>query len=107
MDRGAGTLALAILAGLLLVGIVWGLLASALALVGVILAAGLAGQAIAGERVRAGWVFPAGLAGSLLALAAVGLLGLPPLVRLAGVPVLWAIVGATAVLVTTSALVRR
>lgn len=101
------TVALAVLAGLLLFGILWGLLVSALTLVGVILLAGLAGQLLTGDRVQAGWVFPAGLAGAALALVAVGFLGLPPLVRLAGVPVLWAIAGATATLVTASALARR
>lgn len=107
MDRQAGVIAPAILAGILLFGIAWGLLLDALALIGVILVAGLAGQVIAGERVRAGWVFPAGLAGALFALAAVGFLGLPPLVRLGGVPVVWTLLGATASLVAASALAGR
>lgn len=107
MDRRAGAIALVILAGLLLFGILWGLLVGALTLIGVILLAGLAGQVIAGERVRAGWVFPAGLTGAAFALAAVGFLGLPPLVTLAGVPLVWAILGATASLVTASTLARR
>lgn len=56
MGNRAGVIALAIIAGVLLLGIAWGLLVSALTLIGVILLAGLAGQAIAGERVRAGWI---------------------------------------------------
>ena len=102
MDRRASTVALAVLAGVLLFGVLLGLLVSALALIGVILLAGLAGQVITGDRVRAGWVFPAGLAGAVAALVAVGPLGLPPLVRLAGVPVLWAVLGAVAILVVAS-----
>lgn len=107
MDRRASIIAVAVLAGLLLVGVVWGLVVSALTLIGVILLAGLAGQVIAGDRVRAGWVFPAGLIGAGLALVAVSVVGLPPLVRLAGIPVVWAILGATATLVATSSLARR
>ncbi len=104
MDRRASTVALAVLAGVLLFGVLLGLLVSALTLIGVILLAGLAGEVITGDRVRAGWVFPAGLAGTVAAVIAVGPLGLPPFIRLAGVPVLWAILGAVAILVATSAL---
>lgn len=107
MDRRAAIVAVAVLAGLLLIGVVWGLVVSALTLIGVILLAGLAGQLLTGDRVRAGWVLPVGLIGAGLALVAVSIVGLPPLVRLAGIPVVWAVIGATATLVATSVVARR
>lgn len=99
MERRAFTVAAAALAGLLLFGVVWGLLVSALTLVGVVLLAGLAGQLLPGDRVHVGWIVPAGLAGAVLAIVAVGFLGLPPLIRVAGVPVIWAVIAATATVV--------
>jgi hypothetical protein len=107
MSRRSGTVALALLGGLLLFGVVWGLLVAAATLVGVVLLAGLAGQLIAGDRVRAGLVMPAGLAGVVVALLAVEWLRLPGLLWLAGVPVLWAIAGATVAIVVSGAVASR
>lgn len=107
MSERGGLLALILIGGLLLFGIVWGLLVAAATLVGVVLLAGLAGQLIAGDRVRASLVMPAGLAGVVLALAAVEWLRLPGLLWLAGVPVLWAVAGATLAIVATGAVGPR
>ncbi len=107
MSQRGGIIALALIGGLLVFGLVWGLLVGAATLVGVVLLAGLAGQLIAGDRVRADLIMPAGLVGVLLALVAVESLRLPPLLWLAGVPVLWAIAGATAAIVASGAFASR
>ena len=107
MSERGGFVALALIGGLLLFGLAWGLLAAAATLFGVVLLAGLAGQLIAGDRVRASLIMPAGLAGVLLALVAVEWLRLPGLLWLAGVPVLWAIAGATVAIVLSGAVASR
>ena len=107
MGERGGIVALVLIVGLLLVGLVWGLLVAAATLIGVVLLAGLAGQLIAGDRVRASLIMPAGLAGVVLALVAVEWLRLPGLLWLAGVPVLWAIAGATIAIVLGGAVASR
>ena len=107
MSKQGGIVALILIGGLLLVGVVWGLLVAAATLLGVVLLAGLAGQLIAGNRVRAGLIMPAGLAGVLLALVAVEWLRLPGLLWLAGVPVLWAVAGATVAIVVAGGAAGR
>ncbi len=107
MTRRGGTLALAVIAGLLLFGLAWGLLAWAATLVAVILLAGLAGDLITSNRVRAALIMPAGLAGVDFSLLVVGWFGVPALLRVAGVPVLWAIAGATAAIGASSVVASR
>ncbi len=105
-ERGA-IVALALIGGLLVFGVIWGLLVAAVTLLGVVLLAGLLGQLIAGDRVRASLIMPAGLAGVLLALGAVEWLRLPPLLWLAGVPILWSVAGATVAIVVAGGVSDR
>ena len=107
MSTRGGIVALTLIGGLLLFGLVWGVLIAATTLVGVVLLAGLVGELIACERVRAGLIMPAGLAGVILALVAVEWLRLPALLWLAGVPVLWAIAGATLAIVVAGGAAGR
>ncbi len=107
MSERGGIVALVLIGGLLLFGAVWGLLVTAATLLGVVLLAGLAGQLIAGDQVRASQIVPAGLGGVALALVAVEWLRVPALLWLAGVPVLWAVAGATVAIVVTSGVSDR
>ncbi len=107
MSRRGGTVALVLIGGLLLYGALWGLLLQAATLLVVILGAGLVGDLVTGNRLRANLILPAGLAGVLLALAGVAWLNLPGLVTLAGVPVVWAVLGAVLAVLAGDALVAR
>ncbi len=107
MSKFGGVLALVLIVGVLLFGIVWGLVTWAATLLGVVFLAGFAGDLISGSRVRASLILPAGLVGVLIALAAVDVLRLPALVSLAGVPVVWAVLGATAAILAGGGVAAR
>jgi len=96
--RTSLTLAAGLLLGLVAVGVIWGLLVGVATLVAVILAAGLAGHLVLGGRADPELILVAGGVGAVFALALVAFTGVPALIRIGGVPVVWAAAGAIVVL---------
>lgn len=91
-------LALALLIGLGAVAVIWGLVSAITTLLVVIAVVGVAGQLLLGGPMDLGRVLVAGGAGAVLGIAVVSVAGLPALVRVGGIPVIWATIGTVAVL---------
>lgn len=96
--RTSLTLAVGLVLGLLALGAIWGLVLGLAALLVVIIVAGLAGQLLLGGRLDPEGILVAGAVGALLGLGLVSVTGLPALVRIGGVPIVWATAGAVVVL---------
>lgn len=101
---GGLTLVAALLVAVAVVGLLWGALFGAVTLLSATFVVGFVARELVGGRASIQLVLASGAVGSVVATLLVPALGLPVFIRFAGIPLLWAIVGAAVAIAIGSTL---